>query len=1660
MTVTDLLQQLAERGVELWLEGSRLRFRGPPGALEPAHRDAIRAGRSDVIAALRARATSQIRESPLSHNQRGLWFIHQEAPESAAYHVACAARISSAVDVSALHDSLQALSDRHPMLRSGYVLSDDAQLTMRVPGAVVVAFDRVDVTGSAEDVLIERVETEYRRPFDLERGPVFRGALFTVGQTDHVLLINMHHIAGDAWSLILLMEELLVLYAEATGHESKPLSRPGRDYADFTAWQAQLLASAAGAALAGEWQQTLAAPRGTVEVPLDRPRPERKSYRGAAHRLAVSRTLAERVRAFAREQGTTQYAVLLAAYAALLFRQSGTDDVIIGTPTFGRAQDEYSRTVGHFVNPVPIRVSVQANLSFRDLLRRVSTSVRRALDGQDYPLTLMVQHAHVARDASRSPLFESFFGLLAFDQLRDSSGAAAGTSLSMRQTVAGLQFEPYVLRQTDAQFGLSLQFSELDGGLDGSLTYCTDLYEAATAAHLAEHYLSLLEGAIVNADEVVERLPPHAKRLSADDSVPPVTAAESAVQQLLDELNARDVRLSLDGEKLKVNAPVGALTDDLKVRMAQSKGELIAALRLPAVPRGGLRRVPRTAPLPISYAQQRLWFLDQMEPGNSHYNIALPLRISGVLHVDAMVRAVDALVHRHEALRTRIRDVDGNPRAELMDSVPPVVRLADVSDLPPELRRAEAQRLAVAHGREPFDLANGPLLACLLVRLSDDEHVLGLCMHHIASDGWSISVAAKEICAAYDADVAGLPSPLQPLALQYIDFAAWQRGQMQSGLMVQQLAFWQRELAGAPVLLELPLDRPRPAVQTYRGTRRKFRMEPSQLADVKAFSRAHDATLYMSLLAAWQVLLHRHSGLDDIVVGSPLANRDDPALEPVIGCFVNNVVMRGRLAGNPTFREFLAQTAQVVLRAFDNREVPFDRIVEALRPERSTSHSPVFQVMFTLHSFPMDPAQPTGLRVEMLELYEEASAASRFDITMEIDEHEDGLRVVYEYATDLFDETTIARMHGQYLEVLRHAVASPELRLREIPLLTETDRRVLLRDVNATAMDHDRSLCIHQIVSAAAAALPDSIAVDASDATLTYGQLERRSNQMAQLLRERGVRDGALVGVCLDRIADLPVALLAVLKAGAAYVPVDPAHPAERLSYTLTDATVSCVITESRFAGLVSGIGAPLLLVDDDDGAIQAQSSHAPESAVGPDDLAYVIYTSGSTGRPKGVEVEHRNVVNFLHSMAREPGFGREDVLLAVTTPSFDIAGLEIFLPLVCGARTVIASRADVLDGEQLIRLLGESRATVMQATPATWRLMIDAGWTGGSDLRVLCGGEAMPRDLARELLARTSVIWNMYGPTETTIWSTTHRVTDATYDVPIGHPIGNTTVYVLDEMGRPAPIGVPGELCIGGEGVARGYRERPELTAEKFVTVSLDGRAPERLYRTGDVVRLRGDLALEFVGRRDHQVKVRGYRIELGEIESVLVEHASVRRAVVIVREDAPGDQRLVAYVVAADSAVTMDTELLRGVLRARLPEYMVPSTIVPLAELPLTPNGKIDRKALPSPVMSMSASMAPAPDIVMTEPQRRVAAIWREVLRVEHLGVDDNFFDRGGHSLLVVKVHAALRREFQRELTLVDLFQHTTIAAQATLLSSDAPDRDASMQRARARAARQVLA
>ena len=1645
-TTQQLLQRLTERGVELWFEGDRLRFRAPKGALTSAERAEVAACRADVLAELRRQASERTATCALSFSQRSLWFLHQQAPDSPAYHVSMALRVRGEVRTDAMRQAVQALVDRHAILRTTYDFVG-GELRQQIAGNARAHFQVHERPGAPDAAVRTEVEADQRQPFDLARGPVLRASLYTRSAADHVFLLTVHHIAADGWSLFILFEELTRLYTEFSGGVAAGLVRPQVHYADYSSWQEQLLASAEGERLWSYWKEKLAAPRAALDLPTDRPRPPLQGFRGSSFAFELPASLTEQVKDVARAQGTTPFVVLLASFHAFLHRLTGREDIVVGSPTFARSKAEFVPVVGDFVNPVALRARLTSSMSVVDLIAQLRESVLGALDAQEFPLPLLVERLQPERDAGRTPLFDTFFILQRFDQFREVEELLVGDESGAVVERGALPLAAYPLHQQEGQFDLALQMAERAGVLHAVFKYDTDLFERATMARWATDYLALVTACIERPQAALESLP------KPTDP----TLERSSAAALLAALQARDIRLVLDGERLKVNAPKGALDEAAKAQIAEHKAALMETLRAAErAKRNQIPRLDRAGRLPVSSAQQRFWFLDRMDPGRPEYNIGMGVRLRGPLQIGHLRRALASLVERHESLRMRIVAAEAGPAVELLAEADVLHKLpfetVSLEGLPGESREAEMQRSLGEFLRRPFVLGEGPLCRFKLVRLSELDSVLMMSMHHAASDGWSMQIAVEEICRTYEALAAARePSPAL-LEVQYPDYAGWERTQLSAGRMSQHLAFWKRQLAGAPAVLEMPLDRPRSASRSFQGQRLRRFFDPRLLQPLKEVSRREGTTLFMTLLGAWQVLLQRYSGQDDVLVGSPVANRSVASLEGLIGCLVNNVVLRGDLSGNPSFREFLTRVKQSSLDSFAHSELPFDVLVEGLNPQRSPSHTPIFQVMFTFLSFPTKVTPPQGFTIEMVEA---DTHAARFDLTIEVLVHEDILSALYEYATDLFDEATIARLHTHFETLLHSILADVTRPVRELPLLTAPERQQLAA-WNATDLEHDRSRCIQDLLEASARRTPDSIAVLCGQDSMTYRELDVRANQLANLLQRRGVKHGDLVGVCLDRTVDMPVALAAILKAGAAYVPLDPTHPAERLTYSLQDAEVAGVITLSRFAPQLTEARAPLLALDELAAELAALPTVAPPKSSQAQDIAYVIYTSGSTGRPKGVEVEHRNVVAFLEAMRREPGLDAGDVLLAVTTLSFDIAGLEMWLPLTVGARLVIASRTDVLDGQQLMDLMETHGVTVLQATPATWRLLLEAGWSGRATLKALCGGEALQRDLAQSLCERVGELWNVYGPTETTIWSTVHRVRDPYKPIPVGHPIANTQVYVLEPSGEPAPIGVVGELCIGGEGVARGYRRRPELTAEKFVTLPL-ATGPVRVYRTGDMARLRADGELEFLGRRDTQVKVRGYRIELGEIEAVLATHPGVKECVVVVREDTPGDQRLVGYVVPLASA-GFDTEAARTTLRAKLPEYMVPNLFVTLEAMPQTPNGKVDRKALRPPQALATAAHEPAQDdALMTPAERRVAALWRELLGVSRVGLHDNFFDSGGHSLLLVKLHGALQREFSRDVALVELFQRTTIASQAERMSSNTTGSDA-LKRAQARAVKQA--
>ncbi|EEF60006.1 non-ribosomal peptide synthetase [Pedosphaera parvula] len=1043
---------------------------------------------------------------------------------------------------------------------------------------------------------------------------------------------------------------------------------------------------------------------------------------------------------------------------------------------------------------------------------------------------------------------------------------------------------------------------------------------------------------------------------------------------------------------------------------------------------------------PLSFSQKRLWFLDQLEPG-PHYNDHFHLRIQGPLNPAFLQKSLDEIVRRHEVLRASFVVQNGEPAQRIAPSLTVALPFVDLSAIPESLRMQEATRIAVEDGKVLFDLGNGPVFRAQLVRLDESDHLLLLTLHHIAIDGWSRGVFLKELTALYEAFNASQPSPLAPLAIQYADFAAWQQQFVQEEALVRQLAYWKQQLTGAPALLEWPTTFPRPAIQSFRGARKPIRIPKATSQGLATLGKQEGCTLFMTLLAAFQVLAGRYTGQEDIVVGSPIANRNRVEIEGLIGYFLNTLVLRTKLSGNPTFREVMSQVREVSLAAYANQDVPYEKLVEELHPARDQSHNPVFQVMFIFQNAPAPALRTKELVISPFEI---DAGISKFDLTFNLEESPEGIFGWIEYATDLFDHAAIDRLIGHYQTLLTTAVREPNLPIAQLPILTPSEKQQLFTEWNDTLTDYPRNICIHQLFEAQAARNPHSMAVICGDSQLTYEQVNKRANQLARHLQSLGVCPGKLVAICVERSAEMVIGLLGILKAGGTYAPLDPALPRERLQFILQDAEASVVLTQSDLVPDLkelfgSGPMSPTPVLLDSNEGVATYSSENLQSSAAAGDVAYVIYTSGSTGKPKGVEISHRAVVNFLDSMSREPGLTETDTLLAVTTLSFDIAGLELWLPLTCGAKVVIATREVTLDGKQLASLLDHGGVTIMQATPTTWRLLLASGWKGNPGLRILCGGEAWSSELANQLHGKCASLWNMYGPTETTIWSAASKVEPGD-EVFIGAPIANTQFYVLDRNLQPVPIGVPGELWIGGEGLARGYLKRPELSLEKFLPNPFTDESGARMYRTGDLVRYRMDGKIEFLGRMDYQVKIRGFRIELGEIELLLTQLPTVVHAVVIAREDTPGDKRLVAYVVSRDSAASNSSEL-RDYLKSKLPDYMVPSAFVFLPALPLTPNGKIDRQALPAPEQNRpeATSIFLAP---RTQVEETIAAIWTKVLRLEKVGVNDSFFDLGGHSLLMVQVHARLCEELKINISIVRLFQYPTIGSLARYLSQAATE------------------
>ncbi len=1092
------------------------------------------------------------------------------------------------------------------------------------------------------------------------------------------------------------------------------------------------------------------------------------------------------------------------------------------------------------------------------------------------------------------------------------------------------------------------------------------------------------------------------------------------IYEFLSELREAGIELRVESGRLICNAPRGSADPQLIARIRERRDEFLAFFKRTETEEASqslppIARRERSGPLPLSFSQQRAWFLEQLQPGCPLHNIPGGWHLRGPLDVEALRRAIAAIFARHETLRTNFLTQNGEPVLVIHDEVDVDVPLYDLRTGTREERERELAERIQAEVHQPFDLASDRLVRFVLYQLDDEEHAILILPHHIVWDAWSFDIALAELAQLYEADIADRDAELPALEVQYADFAAWERDLLRDDALRADIDFWREKLGDGVPFLELPTDLPRPAAISYRGTSELLPIPDALVAKLIELGRSEKATLYMTVLAAVKAFMHRLTGQTDLAVGCPIENTTRPEIEPLIGYFVNMLVTRSELRADMSFRELVRVVRENSLDAFTHQSLPFEQLVEELSVARDRSRNPLFQVMFLYQDA---SARPRSFGPVELTQFNVPMGSSQTDLHFVIKAQVDDWTLALDYSTDLFSPVTARRLLAQFRDVLEALVEAPDRPLCDALRLSDAERHEVVVAWNETAREIPE-VSVPARIRERIAATPDAVAFEAHDGAFTYREFGERVDVIARRIAASGVAPHGIVAVCLERGIDLPAALLGVLTAGAAYVPIDPQYPAERQRAILESSGATLVVTSTTLESALPATAAKTLCID----RAPSEGANDPplpgDLRIDGDDVAYIIYTSGSTGKPKGVEVTHANLANFLDSMAEEPGLGPEDRLLALTTISFDIAALELFLPVWVGARSVVADSASAMDGRTILHLIEQHEITTLQATPVTWRMIVDAGWPA-TPLRVLSGGEALAVDLAHELTAHSDEVWNLYGPTETTVWSTCQRLSSGDALVVAGRPIANTRLYILDEAGEPVPAGVPGELYIGGAGVARGYHGQPDLTAARFVEDPFANEPNARMYRTGDIARFHGDGLLQWLHRADDQVKIRGFRVELGEIEGLLREHPRVHSAVASVREDREGDQRLVAYYVPADDAEPPRDEL-RELLRSRLPYYMVPQHFVALEELPLTPNGKIDRARLPAPTQSRARpATTPARRSDPREWVQRVEWVESELRAVDRsislLGDWLVFADEAG---IGAELAAALRTEGARVVT-----------------------------------------
>ncbi len=1650
---------------------------------------------------------------PLSAAQERLWFLDRLQPGS-AYNVPLALRIRGPLDVAALAASLDEIRCRHEALRTRFHEVKGRPVQEIVPWSpqALPGIDLAALPGPAREAEAEHIAaTLAALPFDLARELPLRTALVRLGGADYLFVSVFHHIVADAWSLRVAMAELREIYEALLSGRPADLQRPAVQPADYAVWERTRLAGSGLQPQIAWWRQRLAG-LSDLELPADRPPAAETSPRVRALPTALPDDLSQALAELARERGKTLFMAVLAAFATLLHRVTGSADLAVGTPVANRDRPELEGLIGFFVNTLVMRIDLGRDPSFAEILQRVEATALAAYAHREVPFDRLVEELRPERRAGGNPLFQVAFSL-------DRPARPDFSAVSLAVT-------PVPVGSGRAKFDLYLGLEETDEGIAGAWELRSDRFDPATAIRLDGQWLRLVADLAAHPERRVSAL----SLLSAAERHQLIEWAEAGTRVL--DGNLRPVPIGTPGDLHAGGRPTGdrarrladgrieILAHQQPVAMEVSRGdaaatpteELLAGLwaSLLGVERVGIHDdffalgghsllatrlisrvhrvfgvdlslralfdeptvaglaahiaaistnappvpiepLPEAGTYPASLAQRRLWFLDRLSPDAFYLNVPHGLRLRGTLDVPSLRWALTEIVHRHEPLRTTFETRDGQPVQRIAPPGPVRLPEVDLGGLPRERREAEARRLATGEAERPFDLATGPLFRAVLIDLGATDHLLVFTPHHLIFDGGSMEILFRELAVLYAAGSAGLPSPLPPLPVRFVEFAEWQRRTLSGGRPETQLAWWRRRLAALPTL-DLPLDHTRPSTPRFRGSWRTA-MLPGLSGRLEALGRRLGATPYLVLLAGFAALLSRLSAQEDVAVGSPVANRSRPEVEGLIGFFANTLVMRTDLAGDPPFAEMVARVREEALGAWTHQDLPFEVLVEELAPERHLSLHPLFQVVFSLQDLPPGFDLP-GLEARLFEF--EADVA-HFDLTLVATRlgasFGEDLALTLSYKRDLFEPPTVLRLLEQLGALLEAAVATPGTAVRDLPIWSPAARHQAIHEWSGTGGLVASGLTADRLVEAQARQAPEALAVAGAGSRLTYGELNRDANRLARRLRRLGVRRGDRVALALDRSPELVMAALAVWKAGAAYLPLDLSHPAERLAEVVADAGAACVLTLDRWAGRFPGKS---LCLDTDREAWTGESAEELERSTGPGDAAYVIYTSGSTGRPKGVEVPHSGLINLIAWHLHAYGVTPADRASLVASPAFDASVWEIWPCLAAGASLHVPPRDIAASPPALPEWLAAEGIT-LAFLPTPLAEAVLARELDGLALRyLLTGGDRLRSAPAVDPGFH---LVNHYGPTESSVVATAGEVrAGGTRPPAIGRPIAGVEALLLDAGLSPVPTGARGEICLGGRGLATGYPGHPGRTAERFVPHPFAAEPGARLYRTGDLARHLPDGRIEFAGRADSQLKIRGFRIEPGEVEARLAAHPDVREAFVgaIPNGDGAGGPRLAAWIVPRRPEAPPTAAELRELLRAVLPEPMVPAAWVWLPALPLTSRGKVDRAALPQPPAPVTISReAPRGEV-----EEAIERHWRQVLGIAAAGRDDNFFDLGGHSLALAAVHERLQAELDVRIPLVELFENPTLRTLAACIAASLAGRGARRgvaDAARSRAERQ---